>query len=153
LLLQMMLMRRVVFLIDGIDESGTQQDAVQDFITVELLETGHRTIITSRHSGFSGNAFRQCQLVELMPLSVEQQSQMVQRRVPDVDKAVQLVHELGTEAFKEISSNPLMLTVMISIYVVNQYKLISNRSELYEQALQTIVGRTDKGRGGVGQNV
>eukprot|EP00935_MAST-01C_sp_MAST-1C-sp1_P002476 g2476.t1 len=40
LLLQMMLTRRVVFLIDGIDESGAHQKDVQDFITVELLEPG-----------------------------------------------------------------------------------------------------------------
>jgi predicted NACHT family NTPase len=54
LLLQAMLQRRAVFFIDGIDESGTQQDAVQDFVTVELLEPGYKTVITSRHSGFSG---------------------------------------------------------------------------------------------------
>ena len=40
----MMLMRRAVFLIDGIDESGTYREPVQDFITVELLEPGHKTI-------------------------------------------------------------------------------------------------------------
>ena len=48
LLLQAMLQRRAVFLIDGIDESGTYREPVQDFITVELLEPGHKTIITSR---------------------------------------------------------------------------------------------------------
>ena len=68
LLLQMMLMRRAVFLLDGIDESGTYREAVEDFITVELLEPGHKTIITSRHSGFTSDAFRQCRLVELLPL-------------------------------------------------------------------------------------
>ena len=59
LLLQMILMRRAVFLFDGIDESGTYREAVEEFITVELLEQGHKTIITSRHSGLS-DAFRQC---------------------------------------------------------------------------------------------
>jgi hypothetical protein len=80
MLLQLMLMHRVVFLIDGIDESGSSRDAVETFVKVELVERGHRTIITSRHSGFSNDAFKQCQLVELLPLSVEQQSQMVRTR-------------------------------------------------------------------------
>jgi serine/threonine protein kinase/energy-coupling factor transporter ATP-binding protein EcfA2 len=149
LLLQMIHMHRVVFLIDGIDESGSSREAIEDFVLVELLERQHKTIVTSRHSGFSSNAFKQCQLVELLPLSVEQQSQMVRTRVPVVEQAEQLVQELGCGAFKEISSNPLMLTMMISIYLNNNCKLISNRSELYEKALRTIVSRADKSRTGV----
>jgi predicted NACHT family NTPase len=77
---------------------------------------------------------------------------MVHRRVKDEVKANELVHELGSKAFKAISSNPLMLTMMISIYESRNYTIISNRSELYEQALQSIVGRGDKGRGGVDEN-
>jgi hypothetical protein len=149
LLLQAMLQRRAVFFIDGIDESGTQRDAVQDFVTVELLEPGHKTVITSRHSGFSGDAFRQCQLVELLPLSDEQQARMVRTRVPDEEKAERLVRELGNEAFKDIATNPLILTMMVSIYVSNNYVVISNRSDLYEKALLTLMGRSDKGRGGL----
>ena len=83
LLLQMMLMRRAVFLVDGIDESGTYREAVQDFITAELLEPGHRTVITSRHSGFSIGAFKQCKQVELLPLSAGEQSKMVLARIQD----------------------------------------------------------------------
>jgi tetratricopeptide (TPR) repeat protein len=149
LLLQAMLQRRAVFFIDGIDESGTQRNAVQDFVTVELLEPRHKTVITSRHSGFSGDAFRQCQLVELLPLSNEQQARMVRTRVSDEDKAERLVRELQNKAFKEIATNPLMLTMMVSIYVSNKHVVISNRSELYEKALLTIVGRSDKGRDGL----
>ena len=103
LLLQMTLMRQAVFLIDGIDESGTYREAVEEFITVELLEPGHKTIITSRHSGFSSNAFRQCKLVELLPLSVEQQSEMVHMRVPADEKAERLVEELQSKTFEEIA--------------------------------------------------
>jgi hypothetical protein len=149
LLLQMMLMHRVVFFIDGIDESGSSREAVENFVTVELLERGHKTVITSRHSGFSSDAFKQCQLVELLPLSTEQQSQMVRTRVPDGEQADQLMQELGSSTFKEISSNPLMLTMMISIYLNNNCKLISNRSELYEKALRTIIIRSDKQRAGL----
>ena len=76
-------MRQAVFLIDGIDESGTYREAVQDFITTELLEPGYKTVITSRHSGFSSDAFKQCKLVELLPLSTDQQVQMVRSRVPN----------------------------------------------------------------------
>jgi hypothetical protein len=74
---------------------------------------------------------------------------MVHMRVPDHIKATQLVQELSGDSFKEIATNPLMLTMMVSIYVSNNYVIISNRSELYEKALLTIVGRSDKGRDGL----
>ena len=106
-------------------------------------------MITSRHSGFSGDAFRQCRLVELLPLSKEQQAEMVRMRVQDDKKAAQLVEELRTATFEEIASNPLMLTMMISVYISNGYELISNRSELYETALGTIMRRSDTHRAGL----
>ena len=66
-------MRQAVFLIDGIDESGSSREQVQDFVTSELLQPGHKTIITSRHSGFAGDAFEECRVVELLPLTPFQQ--------------------------------------------------------------------------------
>ena len=99
---------------DDIDESGTHREAVEEFITVELLEQRHKTIITSRHSGFSSDAFKQCKLVELLPLSADQQSEMVQTRVPDEARAAALVKELSASAFKDIASNPLMLSMVRS---------------------------------------
>jgi serine/threonine protein kinase/energy-coupling factor transporter ATP-binding protein EcfA2 len=151
ILTQLVRMRRVVFLVDGIDESGSSRESVQDFMKVELFEPGHKVIITSRHSGFSSDAFPECQLVELLPLSTEQQAEMVCMRVPDRQEADQLIQELDRSMFKDVASNPLMLTMMISIYANNNYKLISNRSELYEKALVTLLSRYDKGRDGVGR--
>eukprot|EP00935_MAST-01C_sp_MAST-1C-sp1_P001142 g1142.t1 len=149
LLMQKVMQRQVVFLIDGIDESGSSRAHVEDFVTAELLQPGHKTIITSRHSGFAGDAFQECKVVELLPLTPSQQGQMVKSRVDDVERAEQLIEQLVDPVLAEIASNPLMLTMVISIYVSNNYKLISNRAELYEQALQTIVARTDKVRAGV----
>ena len=69
--------------------------------------------------------------------------------MPDDEKAKRLVDELGTDTFKEIASSPLMLTMMVSVYVSNNFTVISNRSELYEMALRTIMGRSDKERAGL----
>jgi hypothetical protein len=151
LLLQMMHMRRIVFLIDGIDESGSKRQEVEDFIAVELIEPGYKTIVTSRHSGFSSATLKQGQLVELQALAIEEQSEMVKARVPDEIKAAQLLQELRRDTFKEIATNPLMLSMMISVYVSNNCETVSNRAELYERALQTLLRRTDKRRDGIGQ--
>jgi energy-coupling factor transporter ATP-binding protein EcfA2 len=148
-LLQAMLLRRAVFLIDGIDESGSHSEQVEDFITTELLEPGHSTILTSRFSGFSSGAFRQCQVVELLPLSHLQQAKMVATRITDSAKADVLAQELRSDALKDLASNPLMLSMMVSVYTTNEYRLTANRARIYKKALETIVGRVDKHGGGV----
>jgi hypothetical protein len=152
-LLQAMLQHRAVFLIDGIDESGSERDTVQNLVTAELLAPGHNTIITSRHGGFSNDAFKQCRLLELLPLTPTQQSEMVKKRMPDEEKAAErLIGTLSSESasgFEEIAGNPLMLTMLISVYISNDHQIVANKTELYEKAIQTIVGRTDKLRAGL----
>jgi hypothetical protein len=144
-LTQAMFQRRAVFLVDGIDESGTRRNEVQAAVDEELLAPGHNTIITSRHGGFSSAAFRHCRLLELLPLVPSQQSEMVHLRVLNVVKAEQLVGELKKKAFREIASNPLMLTMLISLYVKNNYQVTVNRSVLYEQALRPMMGQIQSG--------
>jgi hypothetical protein len=150
LLLQAMLQRRAVFLIDGIDESGSERDRVQQFVASELLEPGHNTIVTSRHGGFSDDAFQQCRVLELLPLTSAQQEEMISRRMPGDPKAVaRLMGELKGGELAEIASNPLMLTMLVSVYIENDHKVVTNKSELYGKGLQTIVSRTDQVRRGL----
>jgi serine/threonine protein kinase len=152
-LLQAMLQRRAVFLVDGIDESGSKREAVQRLIADELLIPGHNTIITSRHGGFSADAFKQCRLLELLPLTATQQAQMVNSRMPKKQtQAKKLIQSLSSESgfgLEEIAGNPLMLTMLVSIYISNGYHVITNKTELYDKGIKTIVGRRDKLRAGV----
>jgi Ran GTPase-activating protein (RanGAP) involved in mRNA processing and transport len=150
-LMQAVLQKRVLFLIDGIDESGAAQEQISFFVTEEILGRGHRVIVTSRHTGFSLAAFRgaHCRVVELLPLSPEQQVEMVRLRVPSAEHAERLVKELQRADFGEISSNPLMLTMAISIFLSNDHQLVASQAGLYEKALRTMMGRVDQLRKGV----
>jgi hypothetical protein len=153
-LLQAMAMRRAVFLIDGIDESGANRKEVEHFVNTELLEPGHNTIITSRYSGVSTDAFPQCQQLELLPLTPTQQHKLARSRITDCARADELAQELQTDALKDIARNPLMLTMIISAFVKKQHTLVGTslsekRAQLYKQALETVVGRVDKRRAGV----
>jgi serine/threonine protein kinase len=145
MLTQAMFQRRVIFFVDGIDESGARRNEVQAVVDEELLAPEHSTIITSRHGGFSSAAFQQCRMLELLPLGPSQQSEMVHLRVLDVEKADQLVGELKNKVFHEIASNPLMLTMLISLYVRNGCQVIVNRSKLYEQALRSMADQIHSG--------
>ena len=74
---------------------------------------------------------------------------MVATRITDSAKADVLAQELRSDALKDLASNPLMLSMMVSVYVKNEYRLTSNRARIYKKALETIVGRVDKHGGGV----
>ena len=78
---------------------------------------------------------------------------MVKNRMPNEDEAAErLIGTLSSESksgFEEIAGNPLMLTMLISIFISNGHHIVSNKTELYEKGIQTIVGRTDKLRAGL----
>jgi hypothetical protein len=69
--------RRALFLIDGVDEAGGHRRQIETVIASELLDQGHKAIITSRHSGFNDSSFQRCKLVELLPMSSSQKQAMV----------------------------------------------------------------------------
>ena len=73
LLMQAVHERRCLFLVDGVDEAGGSKEEIERAIADELLDQGHKTIVTSRHSGFKMESFERCQLVELLPMSRAQQ--------------------------------------------------------------------------------
>ena len=81
LLMQAVLERRCLFLVDGVDEAGSAKKEIERAIADELLDQGHKTIVTSRHSGFKMESFERCQLVELLPMSHGQQEAMVRARL------------------------------------------------------------------------
>ena len=77
LLMQAVLERRCLFLVDGVDEAGGAKEEIERAIADELLDQGHKTIVTSRHSGFKMESFERCQLVELLARSRAPQEAVV----------------------------------------------------------------------------
>ena len=77
LMMQAVHERRCLFLVDGVDEAGGAKEEIERAIADELLDQGHKTIVTSRHSGFKMESFERCQLVELLPMSHGQQEATV----------------------------------------------------------------------------
>jgi hypothetical protein len=116
LLMQAVHERRALFLIDGIDEAGGAKEEIERVIATELLDQGHKTIITSRHSGFRMQSFERCKLVELLPMSRLQQELMVQSRLEQVKDVAKFMGELdNSRSYQEIANIPMMLSMMISV--------------------------------------
>ena len=76
--------RRVLFLVDGMDEAGEQAELVETMLARHVAGGGHRLIATTRRSGLSDGLRRnfagaQHRVVQLLPLDAAQQREMVAR--------------------------------------------------------------------------
>ena len=79
--------RRVLFLVDGMDEAGEQAELVETMLARHVVGGGHRLIATTRRSGLSDGLRRafagaQHRVVQLLPLDAAQQREMVARGCP-----------------------------------------------------------------------
>ena len=142
--------RRVLFLIDGMDEAGAMRDAVEAFVAEELVGRGHRVVVSSRESGFSDKLQRvlessKHQVVQLLPLSAAQQHSMISARL-EHEQAMQLMAQVVDPRLAELAENPLMLTMMLSVFKRMGGKLPAKRSELYKNALDAMLDRADAAR-------
>eukprot|EP00966_Prymnesium_polylepis_P280844 6489226-Prymnesium_polylepis.1 len=81
---QMLLARRVLLLLDGIDEGGTVKLQIEEHITGVLQPQGHVMVVTSRPTGLSDDLYGAFEKLELCPLTLEQQLQVVDERLADV---------------------------------------------------------------------
>jgi hypothetical protein len=155
LMMQSLTERSALLMIDGMDECGGARTQIEDFIKSELLEKGHRVIITSRPTGINTKIYGQCQIVNLQPLNFEQQTEMVRSRIPNALAAQKLLNVLHGPSYGDIASNPLTLTMAVSIALKDgtNYALPQNRAELYSIAITNIIARRDQLRKGISEGI
>eukprot|EP00935_MAST-01C_sp_MAST-1C-sp1_P002661 g2661.t1 len=138
LLMQAVHERRCLFLVDGVDEAGDDKDEIERVIVDELLDEGHKMIVTSRHSGFKMQSFiKRCQIVELLPMSRAQQEEMVKARLGGKGETV--VQEFmrvlrDREDYTEIANIPMMLSMLIAVFKARGNTFPKNRSESGKKA-------------------
>ena len=139
--------RRALLLIDGIDEGGKgkSKERIETFITQFLVRQRVPLIVTTRPEGYTKADYTAFTSMELAPLAIEQQAQIVENRVGSQALA-QIRPHLETMKDSEgnsICSNPLMLSMVISIFKSSGSCLPSTRYELYEKAVGTMLDRAD----------
>ena len=118
-----------------------------------LLARGHRVVLTSRETGFTAELQRQFagdhgdsgrrQIVQLLPLSHAQQEGMVHARIDDDAQREAFWKGVRDPRYEELTENPLMLTMMLSVFKKMGGHLPERRSELYERALAVMLDRAD----------
>ncbi len=135
LFMYFMLNHRVVFLIDGV---SPRTEAIWD---AELLEHGHTTIFAASFCDIISLSIKEkCQILELQPLSINEQKNMVYAQVNDVGQAEGLQRCLNRRKIsRHITGSPFMFTLFISLYkgdVSSGKVLITEKADLYERVMQ-----------------
>jgi hypothetical protein len=125
MLRQAMASRRALLLIDGIDEGGGSRDAIERHVTEVLTMQGHPMLVTSRPAGLANEAFASCfHRLRLLPLTEKQQQQVTEQRAgSDCEALRRYVAEkvpIDAETGERVTGNPLMLSVVLSIYESRQ---------------------------------
>ena len=82
-------------------------------------------------------------IVQLLPLSSTQQRAMVEARVPDAQQAKAFLTGVQEPRLAELAQNPLMMTMLLSVFQQRGGTLPERRSELYRAALHSMLERAD----------
>ena len=155
MLRQALMARRALVLLDGIDEGGKARDKIERHVTEVLAPQGHIMLVTSRPAGLDEGRFRQdFVLVKLEPLSEKQQQEVIARRLGQSDHLELLNYlrnpnrvPLDDETQQRVTGNPLMLSMVISIFQSKQgtkSAMPATITELYETASKAMLERVDR---------
>ena len=156
---QAMMARRVLVLLDGIDEGGTARDRVEKHVTTVLAAQGHVMLVTSRPDGVQSERYAEggFHQLELCPLTSEQQEEAIKKRI-----GAEHAHELWEYIQKQlpphevtgdrVTGNPLMLSMVTSIFEMRgggNEPMPSKVAELYQVASSAMLDQVErKARGG-----
>ena len=147
LLRQAMLSRRALLLLDGLDEGGRARAQIERHVTEVLAPQGHVIVATARPSGVNEDIFVGFRRLTLSPLSEQQQCAVIENRLSVKAQVSALVAYLervprDAETGNRVCSNPLMLSMIISISELRQgLEMPSTVARMYEIAAQAMLER------------
>ena len=120
---QALLSRRVLLLLDGLDEGGAKRDEIQRHVTEVLAPQGHVMLCTSRPAGVTEKSFPGFHRLYLSPLTEQQQQEALEQRLGATAVAPLLEYlermPVGDDG-QHVTSNPLMLSMTASVYALRQ---------------------------------
>ena len=149
MLRQAMMARRALLLLDGLDEGGALRIEIERHVQEVLAPQGHTVFATSRPTDTPFGGFHR---LHLSPLSDAQQEQAIERRLGS-ERASELLPFLQDkvpldDAGQRITSNPLMLSMVISIFELRRgLEMPETVVELYEAATEAMLLRVGSADG------
>jgi hypothetical protein len=142
---QALLSRRVLLLLDGLDEGGAKRDEIQRHVTEVLAPQGHVMLCTSRPAGVTEKCFPGFRRFHLSPLTKPQQQEALEQRLGATAVAPLLEYlermPVGDDG-QRVTANPLMLSMTASVYELRQgVGMPETIAELYKDASEAMLSR------------
>ena len=142
---QALLARRVLLLLDGIDEGGAKRNEIELHVTEVLAPQGHVMLCTSRPAGLTEERFAGFHRLHLSPLTEVQQQEALEQRLGGA-RVAPLLEYLKTipvgDDGQRVTSNPLMLSMFASVYELRQgVGMPETIAELYAHASEAMLSR------------
>ena len=144
--------RRVLLLLDGLDEAGVLRGRIEKHVAEVLAPKGFVVLCTSRPAGLDEAGFAGFHRLTLAPLSDKQQEDFLATRLGDArastlksylrDKVpLDAGGEAGTK--RRVTANPLMLSMVCSIAQLRVgIDMPTTTAELYEVAAGAMLKRS-----------
>ena len=83
MLLHLLLRRQLLIVIDGVDEAADLSRSIEEFVLKQLVAEGHRVVVTSRYEGVRVDLYEDFCIMDLKPLSDEQQRSVIHTQLGD----------------------------------------------------------------------
>ena len=139
--------RRVLLLLDGLDEAGRERARIEAHVATILAPRGFVLLCTSRPTGLDEALFTGFHRLTLAPLSdVQQQAFLATRLTPArADDLMPYLRDkvpVDTETRQRVTSNPLMLSMVASIAELRTgIAMPTKTAELYDVAARAMLSR------------
>ena len=150
MLRQALVARRVLLLLDGVDEGGVARGELERHVSEVLAPQGHTIVLTARTEGLQVERFREhFEWLTLRPLTDVQQRQLVSLRLPDDGRADALLAYMRSTAPQDEesgvreTSNPLVLSMIIEVFGSGR-AVPGSITSLYKTAIEIMLARVDK---------
>ena len=166
MLRQAMMARRVLLLLDGVDEGGSVRTQIEQHIVEVLAPQGLMMLVSARTNGVDYGAFVGAgfQELRLRQLTHEQQLGLIRRRLPQAEQAEQLIAYVtekipqDEDTGEKVTANPLMLSMVANIFLAalaggaatQQTKMPETITELYHVATSSMLAKLDPPGGSAG---
>ena len=141
--------QEVVFLFDGLDETGERRDSFATSIN-RLAGAGTRVVISSRDIGqrkldalFDGFGF-----AELQPLTKDMQAEVIGKRVPEPGLQETIRNKTREPQLSELASSPLLLSMMIHVFGRDSSSDAAprTRNDLYSYGVDSMLAQRSRNK-------
>ncbi|KAK3235432.1 hypothetical protein CYMTET_54367 [Cymbomonas tetramitiformis] len=131
--------KRLVILVDGVDQVKKYRPLFLQFVLNGLTKSGHRLMITTRSLGFDLSLIEKQQLryFSMVPPTHTQIRQTVDNRITASARQKFLKR---VEPFSGLLRNPMMVSLLISIFQID-LNLPRNMAQLYTVAVRIMLAR------------